>query len=323
MERSEAAACFVARHSEGLTESEEALLAQWLEADPANAAELERVERGWDWFEHPDGNEILSAMRAHAVEPRRRWWTALTPRTAAAAALLLFAGLSVLFFRTGDWGAPAPQGGGASVRYASAAGIRQIRLPDGSLMTLDARSEASGSFGQGGRSMELLRGRALFDVAADRARPFSVTAGNRRVVALGTRFDVRLGPDSLTVNLVEGSVSVGPLDPGVEPARLSAGQQFVERGGTAVIRRIDPAAGDATGWTHGLLHFDDVPLAEAVAEVNLYSPVPVVVPDREVATLRISGDFKAGDGARFAETVAELHPLRVNRRGDSIELAAD
>lgn len=322
MERSEAAAYFVARRSDGLTESEQALLTRWLEADPANAAELERVGRGWDWFQDPGGNEILSAMRAHALEPRRRWWAMLTPRAAAAAILLLFAGLSVIFFRAGDWGTPAPRAD-PTIRYASAAEIRQIRLPDGSRMTLDARSEAAGSFGPGGRSVELLRGRAFFHVATDPARPFSVTAGERRVVALGTRFDVKLETGALTVNLVEGSVTVGPLDGKVEPARLSAGQQFVERGGTAVIRRIDPAARDATGWTQGRLHFDDVPLGEAVAEVNRYSPVPIVVPDREVAALRISGEFKAGDGARFAETVAELHPIRVTRRGDSIELAAD
>lgn len=322
MERSEAAAYFVARRSEGLTESERELLTQWLAADPGNSAELERVERGWDWFADSEGNEILSAMRAHALEPRPRWWARLTPQAAAAAVLLFFAGLSVMLFRAGDWGGPSPQAG-QSIRYASAGEIRQIRLPDGSRMTLDARSEAVGSFGSGGRSVELLRGRAFFDVAKDRARPFSVTAGERRVIALGTRFDVKLEAGGLTVNLLEGGVTVGPLDPGVEPARLSPGQQFVERGGTAVIRRIDPEGGNVTGWTQGLLHFDDVPLAEAVAEVNRYSPVQIVIPNRQVAALRVSGEFRAGDGARFAETVAELHPIRVIRRADSIELAAD
>ncbi len=322
MERSEAAASFVARRSEGLTESERELLAQWLADDPANAAEFERVERGWEWIADSDGNEILAAMRAHALEPRPRRWSRLTPQAAAAAILLLFAGLSVMFFRAGDWGTPSPQAS-PPIRYASAGGIMRIALPDGSRMTLDSRSEATGSFGPGGRSVELLRGRAFFDVAADRARPFSVTAGDRRVVALGTRFDVKLEAGGLTVNLLEGGVTVGPLDTRVEPARLTPGQQFVERGGAAVIRRIGGAAGDVPGWTQGLLHFDDVPLAEAVAEVNRYSPVRIVVPSREVAALRVSGDFRAGDGARFAETVAELHPIQVVRRADSIELVAD
>ncbi len=322
MERSEAAACFVARRSEGLTESEQELLSRWLAADPANAAEFERVDRAWEWFADPRDNEILSAMRAHALEPRARWWARLTPQAAAAAVLLLFAGLSVMFFGAGDWGAPSPRAA-PPIRYASAGEIRQIELPDGSRMTLDARSEAAGSFGPGARSIELLRGRAFFDVRADRARPFSVTAGDRKVVALGTRFDVKLEAEALTVNLLEGAVTVGPLDSRVEPARLSPGQQFVERGGAAVIRKTGPTAGDSPGWTQGLLHFDDVPLAEAVAEVNRYAPIPIVVRSRDVAALRVSGDFRAGDGARFAETVAELHPIQVVRRADSIELAAE
>lgn len=318
----EAASLFVARRAEGLTESEAELFDQWLAGDRANATRLERAQSGWDWLADGEGHEILAAMREHALAPRpTRSWSDFMPQAVAAALLCLLTAVSVLLlapqWRSGSSGADAT---GAPILYASAGEIREVKLPDGSTMTLDTHSEAVARFGAGTRSLELKRGRAFFDVVTDPARRFSVTAGKRRVVALGTRFDVRIEPDSLTVTLIEGRVSVGPLDPQVKPAELKPGQQFVERGGSAVIRNVDPESGDAAGWTRGLLHFSDVTLAEAAAEVSRYSAVPIRVRNPKVASLRLSGEFQAGDAARFADTVAELHPVRVVRRSNEIEL---
>ncbi len=86
-------------------------------------------------------------------------------------------------------------------------------------------------------------------------------------------------------------------------------------------RPLETASEVPAGWREGLLSFDDRPLAEAVAEVNRYAPEPIVITDPAVASMRISGQFRAGDAERFARTVAEIHPLRVVRGAGKIELA--
>jgi transmembrane sensor len=312
----EAAACFVARRAEGLTASEEQLLAAWLAADEGHALELERADRAWGWFAGAEGHEVLDAMRAHALAPGRRSWASWP----TAAMLLLLVAASVMLFLFRGPGAPGPGPGPAAVVYASAPGqVREFRLPDGSAMTLDADSRA---IARGERSIELARGRAFFAVAANPSRPFTVAAGIRSVVALGTRFDVGLGAGTLTVNLLEGRVTVGPSDGDVAPVTLEPGQRFVERDGRAMVRTIGAELESATGWTRGLLHFDNMTLAEAAEQINLYSRERIVIRDPEVAAMRISGEFRAGDAMRFAGAVAELRPVRAVRRADEVELVA-
>ncbi|HEY8880113.1 MAG TPA: hypothetical protein VIN03_21255 [Roseateles sp.] len=66
---------------------------------------------------------------------------------------------------------------------------------------------------------------------------------------------------------------------------------------------------------------DDVPLSNAVAEMNRYSNVPVVASDRDaIGSLRISSVMRAGDSEAFAHAVARLHSINVRRTGGRIGL---
>ena len=313
----EAAALLVGRRAEGLTPSEEGLLIDWLGEDEANARALDRADRAWAAFGDSDGDEILNALRAHALRPQARRWTDWR-HLAAAAVLLLIVGSGILLVA-----APWRSGPGAdsAIDYATGRGqVREIALADGSTMTLDAESAASVRFGARERSVSLTRGRALFEVSPDAARPFAVTTATRRIVAVGTRFEVNVRAGAFSVFLLHGRVTVGPLDGSARPVMLNPGQRFEERGGARLIRTAGTASENGAGWRRGLIDFDDISLSEAVAEVNLYSRDQLVIRDSRVGAMRISGQFRAGEAERFARTVAEVHPVRVVRRGNGIEL---
>ena len=147
-----------------------------------------------------------------------------------------------------------------------------------------------------------------------------MTAAGRRVVAVGTRFDVNLMLEGLTVTLLEGRVNIESLDSRTAPVTLAPGQQYVERRGQVEIRTVGAAADSAISWRQGFVNFDDQPLAEAVAVMNRYSSDQITIRAAEVASLRVSGQFRAGDSQRFAETLAEIHGLRAIRRENRIEL---
>ena len=68
----EAAAFFVARRAEGLTAQEEELLSVWLATETGAAAAVDRADRAWNAFADVGHNEILAAMRAHALAPPMR-----------------------------------------------------------------------------------------------------------------------------------------------------------------------------------------------------------------------------------------------------------
>src|SRR5262245_51312218 len=128
----EAAALFVARRAEGLTSQEEQLLADWLAGNSARREAFDRADRAWSTFADSDSNEIISAMREHALAPRRRR-AAWRPIAAGAAALLVAASVALIVLPNIRSAPP----GVAPVQYASSRGeVREVSLADGSAMTL-------------------------------------------------------------------------------------------------------------------------------------------------------------------------------------------
>jgi ferric-dicitrate binding protein FerR (iron transport regulator) len=91
LEPIEAAALFVVRRSEGLNASEQGVLDDWLAADPSHRGALADAAYVWRVFEDPGDNELLTAMRAHALAqgpPTATGW-----RRATAAVIVLVAGI--------------------------------------------------------------------------------------------------------------------------------------------------------------------------------------------------------------------------------------
>lgn len=325
LEAREAAAWLIARRSEGLTSSEQQLLTHWLGEDEAHQRVFESADRAWQSFEGSPDDEILAAMRARALAPRPRTFAMWQSVAAAAAVLVLLAG-AVLYLSPAlnPWGTRSSEASLASnspVRYVSRVGqVRDIALPDGSTMILDADSEVALRFDTAGRAVQLQKGRAFFTVMPDSARPFAVTVATRRVVAVGTRFDVDLVDNGLIVTLLDGHLKIVAEDSPAAPVMLEPGQQFSGRGGTWAIRTIGAATENEVSWRVGLIHFDDQRLSEAAAVMNRYSQEKIVISDPAVADMRVSGQFRAGDTQRFAATVADLRGLKFVSRGNQIEL---
>lgn len=204
---------------------------------------------------------------------------------------------------------------------------RAISLADGSTVELNTNSQVRVRLSKAQRSLILNKGQAMFVVAHDAGRPFVVTAGDTAVRAIGTRFEVYRADGAVRVTLAEGRVQVSQA--GAQntarpaPVILSAGQRVdVVRAAPVKPVAVDVAA--ATGWTSGRLTFKDVPLAEAVAEVNRYSRRQVVLGPGAPADQRVNGEFDAGDAETFARGMAALLDLKsVPRPDGGVELTAE
>ena len=178
-----------------------------------------------------------------------------------------------------------------------------------------------------------MRGQAHFDVRQD-SRPFEVLAGDRRVVALGTAFDIRIDDDhGVLVTLVEGRVSVERGEVQGSPAVssmpeaaggqarvdatglmvLNAGEQLIARP-NAPPQVVVADVARVVGWREGQLVFRDDPLRDVIKEINRYSTSKVTIdPDGRLDAIRISGVFKAGSTESFVAAVEELYPVEARR----------
>lgn len=180
---------------------------------------------------------------------------------------------------------------------------RVIQLADGSKVNLDTDSRIRVRFTNGERRIDLDHGQALFDVAPAPERPFVVYAGDARVTAVGTVFDVRRAGEAVSVTLVSGVIDVAAPETATGERRMKAGEQTRVSGSALSTRAVDVAA--ETSWTSGRLIFSDIPLEQAVSEMNRYLTDKIEIDDPGIRTVSINGVFLVGDRDAFVSAASD------------------
>lgn len=307
------AADWFARMRAGASAAELAAFEAW-RADALNGETYDRLARQWEQSRFLANSNV---GRGRDLSRARVWHRQPIVRVAAVAALLLLVVSTGLLLRPGMRPDPAA----APVTYAGEAdAIRTVALADGSRVTLDRNSAIRVAYGAAGRVVELLKGRARFDVAHDAARPFQVRADGGTVIAHGTIFDVELRPALVRVVLLRGSVEVR-ADPAVasgsgQGRMLKPGQTLVYAHGKAPSPPVaaDPAD---TSWSNAMLSFEATPLREAVARFNRRNGTRLVLGSTQIGDLRITGAFAASDPLGFARSAAAMFQLELHRQPDA------
>lgn len=313
----EAARWYARLQAGDCTPQERAAFDVWYAANPKHArayARAQQVTEQVDVLLQSDAR--LQAMLDRAIQPPAASRSAgHSPRRRAAmrwtvpAALAASVALGVFAMNFTSRLQPSAV---HSVAYDSAAARRTITLDDGSVVQMDVATRLEVRMSAQRRQVELLSGRALFDVAHDKTRPFSVTADGARTTALGTRFQVQREAAQVLVTLEQGSVVVD--DGQVESPwneRLMPGEQlrFNTRSNAFDKHGVDLQL--ATSWSRGRHVFRGTPLAEAVVEINRYARRKVRLGDLSLAELPVGGNFITGDSELIVEAFAAVLPLRV------------
>ncbi len=291
----------------------------WI-ADAENFRALEAVEEGWttvgDLSAAPELLELRRGALARAQRAGIRRWSPKIAAGRAAAAILMI----TLF---GGW--LGYQYWQARATYQTDIGERRVvALPDGSRISMDSDTEVRVRYSSNARTLELDRGRARFDVAHDVTRPFTVAAGTETVVAVGTSFNVERLGSAVLVTLIQGHIVIkGAMQAPVLAARpvpkpsvsLDAGEQLIATADAKpVIAQVNLQA--ATAWESGHLIFKDETLSEAVARVNRYTDKPITI-DPDIAAIRISGVFNAGDIGAFVSAITSYLPVQATTGPDN------
>jgi ferric-dicitrate binding protein FerR (iron transport regulator) len=131
-------------------------------------------------------------------------------------------------------------------------------------------------------------GEAYFEIAPRLGHPFVVQTANTTVRVLGTKFSVRqyVGESKSRVVVEDGKVAVLPLRPrGMHDAPTVIAAQMsaqVTDSGVTVTRGV--AIRDYTGWMHGTLTFNEVPLRDVVVELARAYGATIRVADTVLAT---------------------------------------
>lgn len=311
----ETAAGWAARRLGGAA-SDEAGFTRWLADDPAHEEAYARAEAVWRLMGEGAGTDGVLTLRREALQRARARRSGWSRRAVAAGVVAAIA---------------APVGGLWWMRHRAGQGAlfqtalgeqRTLTLSDGSRVTMDALTVMRVRYTAEARSIDLVAGRAYFEVAHDASRPLRVHAGPRTVTAVGTAFSVRREPRETTVVLAEGKVAVSDHESATVLAVMRPGQSLLMVDGLQAGRPASADLGRLLAWRQGEMIFDDVALVDAAAEMNRYSTLQVVVADPRLARLRISGRFYAGQSRAFVEAIQSYFPVRAKSTATTVELHA-
>lgn len=203
--------------------------------------------------------------------------------------------------------------------------VRTVLLSDGSKATLSSDSRIRVALSRGERHIDLEQGEAYFEVSKDPGRPFVVVAGERQVVAVGTRFAVRRDRADLRVVVTEGTVRLQPGSAGnvppPPPTLLPAGSKALASAHGVLVRRgsIEDAEREID-WRGGYLSFRNSTLADAANEFNRYNARKIVMGDPEVGALRVGGNFRWSNTDTFVRLLEQGFPVRAEQQPDHIVL---
>jgi transmembrane sensor len=305
MLRREAASWF-ARLQSGRDPNVDSKLQQWRNADPRHAAAFDRVRRSYEQaglLRHSP----IAASNQYESSTRQTAWKPL-PALAAAAAVVILVPVGLAAVRNGG----SLFGGTETLMLMTQVGqIRQVELADGSKVTLDTATKVDLELGQSRRTAHLRYGRARFQIAPARA-PFVVETDGTTITARNGVIDVeRVGAEG-HVQVLAGAADVrGSAQTAPELVTLRVGEAATVSSSGA--ERSNVLA--VPDWTRGMLQFEGTPLAQAVALANRYSEHHIILVG-DLAALRVTGAFRAGDTSGLAKALAAAFSLSLQQRAD-------
>ena len=214
---------------------------------------------------------------------------------------------------------------GDGTRYTSSVGeLKKVVLADGSVITMNTQTELRVHYTGAHRDIRLVRGEAMFAVAHDAKRPFTVRVGEWSAVAVGTAFSVRrLNEPTTDITVTEGVVQLLPVAGGVSAARrLGANQKAVigADGNVEVDQVSDSQIQQQLAWRTRLVVFTGEPLRVALAEMNRYTPNHIVVGDPELGERHIVGVFSTADTQTFVSAMTATLGVEAVERGNVVLL---
>lgn len=247
-----------------MTEREMVQFREWVE-EPGHERIFQRELTNWrklGQLREGLAGSIRLPSAAQVLRRRLTHWGKIGATAAVAVSSIVIFGPSLLVRAQAD--------------HLAGAELRRVTLPDGSHAVLDAGAALAVRFSDGKRRVELLRGRAWFDVAHGPGPRFEVSAAGGLIQDIGTAFEVSREGDDVEAAVSEGTVRVFASSRSDASQVLHAGQR-VRFNDTAFAREADIPIRRVAAWRTGNIVLEGVTIRQAIAEVSRYRSGPTWV----------------------------------------------
>jgi transmembrane sensor len=309
------------RIGNGLSAAHRRAFEVWI-AEPPNAGEFHELRVLLDIASELKGRpcaEVLGSI-AERQAPQRRWLASGPVWMSGMAAVVVAVALTL------GWTALRSEGYVAQTYRTATGQVRNVVLPDGSVVGLNTQTELEWVGNPRDRRVRLLRGEAYFQVVHDPSRPFRILLAHSQVQVLGTRFDVyQMANGDVRVSVISGLVAVEALDNGLDAAplwsrRLTSGQQ-IEYSPVGLVADIHSiVAPKVIRWRQGMLETQGEPLSDFVSDLSRYTSERIVIADPRAATQKVGGAFSVHNIDGTLDRLSRIAPVTVTHENGEVIL---
>ncbi len=309
--RDQAAYWFTRMHSGEIGDEEEVAFQAWHDADPLHARAYEHVSFVWDSSLAVSQNKLRAMLHAQKKSSK----PILTRRNFGIATAGICAVL--LVFVVGTIGLSHGAVQYTATLHTEHGKRQQFALPDGTILYANTETQATVTYYDKQRIVNLEGGEVYLDVAHDASRPFIVQAQLGEVMVTGTRFNVRNDVTSLDVAVVSGSVKVST------GGWTNTESQTLTKGMKVTINELkvlgEPSLVDAmtvAAWQRGRIIVENMPLAQVVKQLNRYLPMPVLLNAPHLNQYRVTGTFDADHPQSMINALPSIAPVSLYQLPD-------
>jgi len=181
--------------------------------------------------------------------------------------------------------------------FSSVDAITKIILPDGSNVWLNHSSSLRFPATFQGKSRDVeLKGEGYFEIAHNPDMPFVVNAGELKIAALGTKFNVMAyaGENHIETSLIEGVVEIQKTGEGKKAVTISK----MKPNDLAIYNKENSKITTKTvkderyfSWKDGKLIFTAEPMEEVVKKLSRWFNVDIIIKNPELNDLLLTATF--------------------------------
>ncbi len=271
---------------------EVAMVEEWRKASEENEKRLKQFETLWEtsaavknhtsvnvdmaWQKVQQKISPKNASKGRMIRMNQRWLMA------ASFALLL--GIGIFLFNRNT--TPVEEMLTAKVTTKT----ENLQLQDGSKIIIRNGSLSYPKVFKGQQRKVILNsGRAFFDIASDKAKPFIITTGNTSVTVVGTEFEIITENETTQVMVKEGKVRFNTPKGEIF---LTAGMGARYSKKTNELENMQPEDNNSFSYVSGQLNFANQTLKQVLLDLNEYYQDNTIELDNEMLeNCRITASF--------------------------------
>jgi transmembrane sensor len=269
---------------------------EWKEASAENRSEFESLQQVWGAMDKtsPDRNiDVEAEWENHQLnymqtETRQKKIRSLSFPFRIAASFIILLGIGYF-----AWSYFSKE-----TITSEIASTRQITLPDGSRVTLNAGSKLTyaSSYGEETRTVSL-RGEAFFEVSKNESKPFIINLENAVVKVLGTSFNVKAYKDrqNVEVTVADGTVSVYKKGDEKSEVVITKGQLATFNAGEEKIERKENTDRNFIAWKTRAIVFENDSLVNVVKTLQSVYHQEFLIENSQLNNCTVTTSFENRD----------------------------